>query len=198
MFWRPGWPWHTFRCAQVTLLYAVPTARNQNVRSVQIGGYLRRRPKTEIALRDRPPVSPVPAVDRSGYRADPAGPRRSTLSAACASVGTCWGCGGSSDPALPSASLGSIMTRIRRMLCGCAPAARRPAPNGPGRRHSRQVSYSAAAAAATLVATSRIDESPVLRPDRAASRGLTSRRASKVVSWATGMTRSVASSAESS
>jgi hypothetical protein len=39
---------------------------------------------------------------------------------------------------------------------------------------------------------------PVLRPDRAASRGLTSRRASKVVPWAMGMTRSVASSAESS
>jgi len=28
------------------------------------------------------PVSPVPAVDWSGDRADPAGPRRSTLSAA--------------------------------------------------------------------------------------------------------------------
>lgn len=77
-------------------------------------------------------------------------------------------------------------------------AAQRPAPNGPERRRSRQVPSSAAAAAAILVATSRIDESPVLRPDRAASRGPTSRRASKVVPWATGMTRSVASSAESS
>ena len=38
----------------------------------------------------------------------------------------------------------------------------------------------------------------MLIPDRAARRGLTSRRASKVVPWATGMTRSVASSANSS
>jgi len=36
----------------------------------------------------------------------------------------------------------------------------------------------------------------MLRPDRAASKGLTCRRASKVVPGATGMTRSVASSAE--
>jgi hypothetical protein len=83
---------------------------------------------------------------------------------------------------------------------GCAAAAHRqhdaPAPNGPGVVASHQVSYSAAAAATTLVATSRIDESPVVRPDGAASRGLMSRRASKVVPWATGMTRSVASSAE--
>ena len=60
------------------------------------------------------------------------------------------------------------------------------------------MSPSAAAAAATFAATSARDESAVLRPDREASRGLTSRRASKVVPWATGITRSVASRAESS
>lgn len=51
-----------------------------------------------------------------------------------------------------------------------------------GRRRSSQQSPSVAAAAATFVATSPIDRlSPVVNPDRAASRGLTSRRASNVV-----------------
>lgn len=50
------------------------------------------------------------------------------------------------------------------------------------RRRSSQQSPSAAAAAATFVAASPIDRlSPVVNPDRAASRGLTSRRASNVV-----------------
>ena len=67
------------------------------------------------------------------------------------------------------------------------------------RRRSCQQSPSAAAAAATFVATSRIDRSsPVVNPDRAASRGLASRRASNVVPWAMGITRSVARRAESS
>ena len=55
-----------------------------------------------------------------------------------------------------------------------------------------------APAAATFAATSARDESAVLRPDREASRGPSSRRASKVVQWATGITRSVESVAESS
>ncbi len=64
---------------------------------------------------------------------------------------------------------------------------------------SRQSLRSVAAAAATFWAASRIDSpSPMVRPDRPASRGLTSRRASNVVPWATGITRSVKSSAESS
>src|SRR4051812_7879740 len=74
-------------------------------------------------------------------------------------------------------------------------------PNGAGRRvdvAARQSSASAAAAAATLAATSSSDDSAVSSPACEASMGLTSRRASKVVPCATGITRPVASSTDSS
>lgn len=57
---------------------------------------------------------------------------------------------------------------------------------------------STSATSATFVATSSSDDSAVFSPERDASNGLTCRNASNVVPCATGMTRSVASSADSS
>lgn len=54
---------------------------------------------------------------------------------------------------------------------------------------------SSSATSATLVATSSNDDSAVLRPERAASSGLTSCNASNVVPCATRITRSVATKA---
>ncbi|TDU30511.1 hypothetical protein EDF61_101472 [Arthrobacter sp. JUb115] len=51
---------------------------------------------------------------------------------------------------------------------------------------------------AILIATSSSEDASVLKPERAAKRGLTSRSSSNVVSCVTGITRSVARSAESS